>query len=174
MRIHRLTLQAVGPFPGQHTVDVDSLSANGLFQLTLTGSQFMGMVILSPLLLKIGGGDLFFLVAAGLYVVAAVLVALLPPSIEPPLVVSKLNGARLVRAMADAMRARRHRGPAGVRAPAGRSLAAHSNRPTRRLPSAGAAAVAALPGGLLPAPPAHGRGALDHRGGGSARRRWPA
>lgn len=33
MRIHRLTLQAVGPFPGKHTIDVDSLSANGLFLL---------------------------------------------------------------------------------------------------------------------------------------------
>ncbi|MPV38742.1 AAA family ATPase [Georgenia subflava] len=33
MRIHRLTLQAVGPFPGRHTVDVDALSAGGLFLL---------------------------------------------------------------------------------------------------------------------------------------------
>ncbi|WP_418605242.1 AAA family ATPase [Georgenia sp. SUBG003] len=33
MRIHRLTLQAVGPFPGRHTVDLDALSAGGLFLL---------------------------------------------------------------------------------------------------------------------------------------------
>jgi MFS family permease len=77
------------------------ISANGLFQLTLTGSQFMGMVILSPLLLKIGGGDLFFLVAAGLYVVATLLVTSLPHGIEPPLVVTRLNGARLARSMIE-------------------------------------------------------------------------
>ena len=33
MRIHRLTLQAVGPFPDTHTIDFDSLSAGGLFLL---------------------------------------------------------------------------------------------------------------------------------------------
>ncbi|PFG40650.1 exonuclease SbcC [Georgenia soli] len=33
MRIHRLTLQAVGPFPDRHTIDFDSLSAGGLFLL---------------------------------------------------------------------------------------------------------------------------------------------
>jgi MFS family permease len=75
------------------------ISANGLFQLTLTGSQFMGMVILSPLLLKLGGGDLFFLVAAALYVGAALMVAGLPRNIEPPLVLEKLNGKRLVQSM---------------------------------------------------------------------------
>lgn len=33
MRIHRLTLQAIGPFPGRHTIDFDALSAGGLFLL---------------------------------------------------------------------------------------------------------------------------------------------
>ena len=33
MRIHRLTLEAVGPFPGRHSIDVDELSAGGLFLL---------------------------------------------------------------------------------------------------------------------------------------------
>ncbi|MHB1289605.1 AAA family ATPase [Georgenia sp.] len=33
MRIHHLTLQAIGPFPGRHTIDVDSLAAGGLFLL---------------------------------------------------------------------------------------------------------------------------------------------
>ena len=75
------------------------ISANGLFQLTLTGSQFMGMVILSPLLLKLGGGDLFFAAAAVLYVGATLLVAALPRGIEPPLVVEKLNGMGMVRAI---------------------------------------------------------------------------
>lgn len=75
------------------------ISANGLFQLTLTGSQFIGMVILSPLLLKLGGGDLFFSVAACFYVGAALLVAALPRGIEPPLVTEKLNGLGLIRAV---------------------------------------------------------------------------
>ncbi|MFC4556003.1 AAA family ATPase [Georgenia faecalis] len=33
MRVHRLTLQAIGPFPGRHEIDVDRLSAGGLFLL---------------------------------------------------------------------------------------------------------------------------------------------
>ncbi|MET9438061.1 SMC family ATPase [Streptomyces sp. NPDC006551] len=33
MRLHRLTLQAFGPFAGTHTVDFDALSADGLFLL---------------------------------------------------------------------------------------------------------------------------------------------
>ncbi|MGE0544491.1 MAG: MFS transporter [Dehalococcoidia bacterium] len=76
------------------------ISANGLFQLTLTGSQFMGMVILSPLLLKIGGPELFFIGAAVLYVGAAALVSTLPRNIEPPLVTEKLNSMGMVRAIA--------------------------------------------------------------------------
>lgn len=75
------------------------ISANGLFQLTLTGSQFMGMVILSPVLLKLGGSDLFFIGAAVLYVGAAALVSTLPRNIEPPLVKEKLNGLSMVRAI---------------------------------------------------------------------------
>jgi len=82
------------------------ISANGLFQLTLTGSQFIGMVILSPLLLKLGGGDLFFIGAAVLYVVATVLVALLPRGLEPPIVRERLNSSKLARSIvADVSRA---------------------------------------------------------------------
>lgn len=33
MRIHRLTLEAIGPFPGRHDIDLDELSAGGLFLL---------------------------------------------------------------------------------------------------------------------------------------------
>ena len=33
MRIHHLTVEAVGPFPGRHEVDFDELSAGGLFLL---------------------------------------------------------------------------------------------------------------------------------------------
>lgn len=71
------------------------IAANGLFQLTLAGSQFMGMVILAPLLLKLGGDKLFFVVAALLYLGATALVTTLPKSIEPPLAQGKLNSARL-------------------------------------------------------------------------------
>ena len=76
------------------------ISANGLFQLTLTGSQMLGMVILSPVLLKLGGGTLFFAVGAVLYVLAAALVAWLPRGIEPPLVVKQINGLSLLRDIA--------------------------------------------------------------------------
>ncbi|WP_371174391.1 AAA family ATPase [Buchananella felis] len=34
MRIHRLEFQAIGPFPGHHDIDFDSLSQAGLFLLT--------------------------------------------------------------------------------------------------------------------------------------------
>ncbi|MGC5628404.1 AAA family ATPase [Georgenia sp. Z1344] len=33
MRLHRLTIEAVGPFPGRHTIDIDALGASGLFLL---------------------------------------------------------------------------------------------------------------------------------------------
>lgn len=33
MHLHRMTLQAVGPFPGRHTIDFAALSASGLFLL---------------------------------------------------------------------------------------------------------------------------------------------
>src|SRR5665647_2016773 len=33
MQLHRLTLQAIGPFPGRHTIDFAALSASGLFLL---------------------------------------------------------------------------------------------------------------------------------------------
>ncbi|MGO1172703.1 MAG: AAA family ATPase [Actinomycetaceae bacterium] len=33
MRLHRLTLQAVGPFSGRHTIEIDALGASGLFLL---------------------------------------------------------------------------------------------------------------------------------------------
>ena len=33
MRIHRLHIEAIGPFPGSHDVDFDQLSTGGLFLL---------------------------------------------------------------------------------------------------------------------------------------------
>ena len=61
------------------------ISANALFQLTLTGSQFMGLVVLAPVLLKIGGPGLFFGAMIVLYSGATALVASLPHGFEPPL-----------------------------------------------------------------------------------------
>jgi MFS family permease len=76
------------------------ISANSFFQLTLTGSQFLGMVVLSPVLLKVGGGTLYFAVAAGLYALATVLVYTLPKDAEPPVVKEPFNGFGVVRAEA--------------------------------------------------------------------------
>jgi MFS family permease len=72
------------------------IQANGLFQLTLTGSQFIGMVLLAPLLMKLGGHGLFFVVAAALNALAAVLCLALPRGIEPPLVAEPTSGGRIV------------------------------------------------------------------------------
>lgn len=71
------------------------ISANALFQLTLAGSQFLGLVVLAPALLKIGGGTLFFLAMIVLYTLAALLVSLLPQGFEPPLVHEPLRVGRL-------------------------------------------------------------------------------
>ena len=60
------------------------ISANALFQLTLTGSQFLGMVVLAPLLLNLGGADLFFKSMIVFYAAATLLVAWLPRGWEPP------------------------------------------------------------------------------------------
>jgi MFS family permease len=76
------------------------ISANGLFQLTLTGSQFLGMVILAPVLLAIGGPDLFFIGAAFFYAGAALLIATMPRGIEPPIVREAVRLRRLLRTIA--------------------------------------------------------------------------
>lgn len=34
MKLHRLTIAAIGPFPGEHTLDFDALGVSGLFLLT--------------------------------------------------------------------------------------------------------------------------------------------
>ncbi|MFN8558877.1 MAG: MFS transporter [Dehalococcoidia bacterium] len=59
------------------------ISANALFQLTLTGSQFVGLVLLAPALLRMGGPALFFGASLGLFAASALLVAALPLGIEP-------------------------------------------------------------------------------------------
>ncbi|HEY8491636.1 MAG TPA: MFS transporter [Dehalococcoidia bacterium] len=76
------------------------ISANGLFNLTLTGSQFTGIVLLAPLLLKLGGPNLFFAVAFCSYSAAALLAASLPRGIEPPLARERVRGLALARGVA--------------------------------------------------------------------------
>jgi MFS family permease len=84
------------------------ISANALFQLTLTGSQFVGLVVLAPALLKLGGPRLFFAAMIALYGVAVLLVATLPRGFEPELSHAPLRVgdiARVVlRDVADALR----------------------------------------------------------------------
>jgi MFS family permease len=74
------------------------ISANALFQLTLTGSQFLGLVVLAPALLKTGGADLFFGAMIVLYGGATALVASLPRGFEPELRVEPVSALGLVRA----------------------------------------------------------------------------
>lgn len=61
------------------------ISANALFQLTLTGAQFLGLVVFAPLLLKAGGPAAYFGMMVILYSGAVALVATLPRGIEPAL-----------------------------------------------------------------------------------------
>lgn len=53
-------------------------AATGLFNVTLNISQVLGMVVLGPLLIKLHGPGMVFALAAALYVVATLLVLLVP------------------------------------------------------------------------------------------------
>lgn len=60
MRIHRLTFQAIGPFPGRHAIDVDALSAGGLFLLegpTGAGKSTIIDAIVFALYGKVAGAE---------------------------------------------------------------------------------------------------------------------
>ncbi len=76
------------------------ISANALFQLTLTGSQFLGMVVLAPALLKTGGPHLFFGVMVVGYLLATALVAWLPRGFEPELLRRPMSVRGMVRMVA--------------------------------------------------------------------------
>jgi len=54
------------------------IAANGLFNLTFTSSQLAGFVIIAPPLVKLLGSQTFFVVVAVVFVVCALLVAMLP------------------------------------------------------------------------------------------------
>jgi hypothetical protein len=58
-------------------------AATGLFNITLNISQILGMVLLGPTLIKLIGPGVVFAVASGLYVVATVLVVLVPADHTP-------------------------------------------------------------------------------------------
>jgi MFS family permease len=58
-------------------------AATGLFNVTLTLSQLLGMALLGPALVKLAGPVAVFGVASGLYVAATALVLLLPPDRGP-------------------------------------------------------------------------------------------
>jgi MFS family permease len=54
------------------------MAANSMFNLALTGSQFVGMVVLAPLFLKTYGADALFITGAAVFLVAGALVYWLP------------------------------------------------------------------------------------------------
>ncbi|HWO93495.1 MAG TPA: MFS transporter [Dehalococcoidia bacterium] len=60
------------------------LAANGLFNVTLTGGQFAGMVVLSPLMLKAFGDEAMFGTAAVLLLGSAIVALVMPHLDEPP------------------------------------------------------------------------------------------
>ena len=60
------------------------VSANSLYNFTLTGSQLAGLVFLAPVILKLGDERAMFVVAGGLYIVAAGLAVWLDTLREDP------------------------------------------------------------------------------------------
>jgi MFS transporter, DHA3 family, macrolide efflux protein len=56
------------------------VSANSLYNFTLTGSQLIGIVFLAPAVLKAGGEDAVFVMTGGMFLVSAVLASRLPTS----------------------------------------------------------------------------------------------
>ena len=59
------------------------VSANSLYNFTLTGSQLAGLVFLAPVILKLGDERAMFVVAGGLFTVAAGLAVWLDTLLEP-------------------------------------------------------------------------------------------
>ena len=60
MRIHRLVLEAVGPFPGRHEIDFDALATSGLFLLegpTGAGKSTVIDAVVFALYGKVAGAD---------------------------------------------------------------------------------------------------------------------
>ncbi len=55
------------------------LSANSAFQFTTTSTQLIGLVMLAPIMLKVLGFDVSYIVSAAMLLASAALLALLPP-----------------------------------------------------------------------------------------------
>lgn len=72
------------------------ITANGLFNLTFTGSQLAGLVILGPPIIKFFGAQTLFLLVAAVYVVCSLLVYLLPKGEQPANPLSTLHRDTLV------------------------------------------------------------------------------
>lgn len=73
------------------------ITANSLFNLTFNASQLIGMVLVAPLMIKLFGTWALFTTTAGLYVLAALLVSVLPKDRRTPVLISADNGQRMVR-----------------------------------------------------------------------------
>lgn len=67
------------------------ITANSFFNLTFTGSQMAGLVIIGPPLIKLFGPQTLFVVAALAYIAAAGLVWFLPPGVPPHRPLSQLR-----------------------------------------------------------------------------------
>jgi len=74
----------------------DLITANSLFNLTFTASQLIGFIVLTPLIIKFFGVHVFFLLCAGFYVLAAVLVSLLPRERARLTMVSSAESQRMI------------------------------------------------------------------------------
>jgi hypothetical protein len=72
------------------------ITANSLFNLTFTGSQLAGMVLLGPPIIKFFGAPALFIGVAVVYAVCAVLVSFLPRGAEPSQGLSTLRRDTIV------------------------------------------------------------------------------
>lgn len=72
------------------------VAANALFNLTFTGAQVLGFVLIGPTLPKLVGPEGSFLVIAVIYAIAALLVSLLPSREPPYRPFSEINRSALV------------------------------------------------------------------------------
>ncbi len=82
------------------------ITANSLFQLTVSVSQLLGFVLLAPLVIKFFGTQafgvrVFFSIIAAIYVLAALMVWFLPPDREKPKPLTGEEGSTLVRGVLE-------------------------------------------------------------------------
>jgi len=81
------------------------ITANGLFNLTLSATQLVGLVILAPLLIKLVGISGFLIALAVLFSLATIFVWFLPrDNLGPTARLTTQEGERLVRSMWNELR----------------------------------------------------------------------